>query len=604
MEYISDVFDKSKVRANAFNLIVSGCGTGKTYFVAHHLLEQYPDIKPEEVLMVCSRSMIIKQQSKDGHMKKLNKDRMRIVTKLTVSDKEWKEMYGEESECHIATLGSDSEWSGGFPEIIESGINVLTYDRLAYILRNGNRSGQPAFNRAKIVIFDECHSLFSDSFISGIDMIRLWITMASIHQKTIFFGLTATPDQFYGNASKSGISVNTLLPSPIYRYRAKEFYTIDFDELSDALNGGKFPGKTLTLCRSVEDCERLHAAVRDSAILISKSHEHYSDDIDALRDYICENETFPDTVVENGEAHPLKHLFVTTTAREGINLRENSGVKTVVCCYHDPINVIQIAGRTRYDLDCLVVADMPLRYNVGQTDHYAAAFSQLFREFIDDANDAWLTYIRPIMSDDCKVNKIRRSYSSLADKLDVALKENWIAPESCVDKTPWFIYQKEQKQALVEALKSLDVLPKRKQGGITFPYAIKELSKYGYEVESCAKYIDRVKRRGYYITGGSCDKNRLSYIKSTSNNRGNIYPLGDTAEDVASNLSGGDDCAKNDILAAFSKWADRGYSEHTICYAVGRRRDYVGYFVDAGRPADGIDRAVRQCAKCGIQKAG
>lgn len=604
MEYISDVFDKTKVMPNAFNLIVSGCGTGKTHFVAHHLLEQYPNVKPEEVLMVCSRSMIVKQQTKDGLLSKIDKSRMRVVTKLTISDDKWNELYGGSDDVLTPTLGSDEEWGNGYQELVESGINVLTYDRLAYILQNCNQRGRLALNRAKIIVFDECHALFADGFIKGIDVIRLWIPMAAMFYKTIFFGLTATPDQIYDNESRWGAIVNRLLPYPMYRYHVDNLIAIDFTMLADSLNEGRFPGKTITLCRSVEDCEKLHSMVKDSAILISKNHERYNYNIDELRSYICEYETLPDTVVESGSEHPLKHLFVTTTAREGFNLRENSGVKTIVCCYHDPINVLQIAGRARYDLDCLVVADMPMRYNIGQTDHYNAAFNQLFREFVDDGNDAWLTYINPILSENCRIRKINHSYGFLADTLDSELYANWIPDSKSEDKRKWFIYKKEQKQALVDLLEELDVLPKRKQGGMTFSYAMQVLGEYGYQIESCTQYVDRAKHRGYYISGGQCDKDKLSRVKSPSSNRGNIYPLGDTKEELVNKLAGGDDIIRQDLIEAIDRWTERGYSEHTACYAIGRRRDYVSRYIAIGRPVDGINRAMRQCAKRGLQKAG
>lgn len=64
IKYISDYVDLNLLDKTKFNIISSGTGSGKTFFIANEFKNQLPDIKPYEILFVASRSLIVEQQSK------------------------------------------------------------------------------------------------------------------------------------------------------------------------------------------------------------------------------------------------------------------------------------------------------------------------------------------------------------------------------------------------------------------------------------------------------------------------------------------------------------------------------------------------------------
>ena len=72
MKYISDYIDFTKADKTKFNIVASGCGTGKTHWVANNIREYLPHIKASEMLFVTSRSLIVEQQAKVDGITKFN----------------------------------------------------------------------------------------------------------------------------------------------------------------------------------------------------------------------------------------------------------------------------------------------------------------------------------------------------------------------------------------------------------------------------------------------------------------------------------------------------------------------------------------------------
>ena len=135
MNYISDYINFTKADKTKFNIVASGCGTGKTYWVANNVREYLPHIKVSEMLFITSRALIVEQQSKvDG----ITKFRPTNVIEI----KHWN---GENDSL----------------ELLEAkGIHIMTYDKLITILKTRNTEGYQTLNRIKIIFFDECHTLF------------------------------------------------------------------------------------------------------------------------------------------------------------------------------------------------------------------------------------------------------------------------------------------------------------------------------------------------------------------------------------------------------------------------------------------------------------
>ena len=77
-----------------------------------------------------------------------------------------------------------------------------------------------------------------------------------------------------------------------------------------------------------------------------------------IRQHIIKYESFPDNFIDDdGVEKELNVLIVTSTLREGVNLRKNSGVRNIVSCFSDELHIIQFVGRCRYSIDNLIVAD-------------------------------------------------------------------------------------------------------------------------------------------------------------------------------------------------------------------------------------------------------
>lgn len=578
MYFISDVFEKSKVKKNEFNLIVSGCGSGKTHFVANHLLELYPDVRPDQVLLVCSRSMIVQQQAESG--------KVELVTKGTIFDMQMKE--------HTRfDLRDDEEWTGMAKEASECGIRVLTYDRLIYMLNRGNYKGRSIVDQFKIVVFDECHALAVDDFVTNMAMLRMWVSCKTKNSPMLIFGLTATPDALFDRSYYFATTFNLVLEEPIYRYHTSKLRVVTNESLGPKLAAGAFPGKALVLCQSVRECERLVAEVPNSAMLISKTHKACTDQSNYIRDYICRHEVFPPTVMRDGAEVPLKYLFVTSTAREGFNLREESGVRTIVSCYTDPVNVVQIFGRARYNIDELVIVDTPKVGDHHQADDYELGYRQLFREFVQDGNKGWLRIPEHCISPDCEI-MIDDEMSSSAADLVKELDTNW---------TNKFFCFPEEKQKLVELFDQYGILPTMKTKR-NFMWVLRTLESMGYQPHALRQYVDGVQRRGYILSGTVRPDTARHYIEVGRNRPDDQYKVGATLEEVAGWFSGDDADLYNDVLECLCAIEEKGYSEQSICHAIGRKRERIMGAMDTDRWAYIMHHVVADIAVPSVLKAG
>ena len=578
MYFISDVFEKSKVKKDAFNLIVSGCGSGKTHFVANHLLEQYPDVRPDQVLLVCSRSMIVQQQAESG--------KVEPVTKGTIFDMQMKEQSRFD-------LRDDEEWTGIAKEVNECGIRVLTYDRLIYMLNRGNYKGKSIVDQFKIVVFDECHALAVDDFVTNMAMLRMWVSCKTKNSPMLIFGLTATPDALFDRSYYFAMTFNLVLKEPIYRYHTSKLRVVTNESIGPKLAAGAFPGKALVLCQSVRECERLVAEVPNSAMLISKTHKACTDQSNYIRDYICRHEVFPPTVMRDGVEVPLKYLFVTSTAREGFNLREESGVRTIVSCYTDPVNVVQIFGRARYNIDELVIVDTPKVGDHHQADDYELGYRQLFREFVQDGNKGWLRIPEHCISPDCEI-VIDDDAKDWASKLALELNQNWSGR---------FINTDEERESFVHFMGGYGLLSGRKREQ-TFAAAVRAAADLGLKVECSRKSRNGVRRTEYTLVGTVTPDAARHYIEVGRNRPDDQYKVGATLEEVAGWFSGDDADLYNDVLECLCSIEEKGYSEQSICHAIGRKRERIMGAMDTDRWAYIMHHVVADIAVPSVLKAG
>lgn len=376
-KYISDVIDMTRVRARSFNLIVSPCGSGKTYFCANTLTGYYGDVLPGEILFVTSRSLAANQLVKDCD----------VGERFNLSDYMLKR----------AWMGKDD-----LSYLSDKGLQITTYDKVIRLLLD---EGYNALRNVKIIIFDECHTIFSDRFIDGMDFLAHWIYSAVREESHIIFGLTATPGIVYDNAAKWCTSINKVCDlTGTCGYRAKNLWIVDFTSFPEFYYKHLTDGKTIIMCDSIKRTANvLYNSIHGSKMLVSKSggsdsRTYYNPaDMDYIRHAIVNRGVLPGDV---------KVLIATSTVREGFNLVEESGVRNVVTCFTDEMHIAQILGRCRYDVDNLVVLKRDGYGDVNSSIPYFEAQHKIFEDYTSGKNNEWFKGVSHLVS--CTEEEIGR----------------------------------------------------------------------------------------------------------------------------------------------------------------------------------------------------
>jgi len=422
MAYLSDTIDVSKLRRDQFNLIASGCGTGKSHWVMNRLLADLGDIRPCEAIFVTSRSITRDQQARNAGIDLINSD---IV-----------DYWNEGGESH------------------DCGLTVMTYDRLANILKNGCGNDAELLQNVKVVVFDECHTLFCDLFINGIYNIQQWIREVIYRDGKMFIGLTATPAIINADGNKWGIPVANINDDVVTRYKAKHLIYTDFRSIPHLVEYKYLSGRTMIMCRTIAECFKLQDQMQNAAVLISPHNKRFTKEMRQLRNYIIKNESLPgyfDFINQDGsvEKRPLDVFIATSTLREGFNLRESSGVKNVISCISDELHITQFAGRCRYNLDNLVVAYTTAYTNKENQSPYLLQSGEKFKPYIDNKEcTEWFESISHLVEHD--INGVRRFFFGTDD---IAFKnyinKTWLVPEGN-DVARNRIWKKEDKESIAK----------------------------------------------------------------------------------------------------------------------------------------------------------
>jgi hypothetical protein len=461
-KFISDNIDLSLVDTRKFNIIASGTGTGKTWFVANELTKHMLNIKPYEVLFVTSRSLIVDQQEK---VEGINKYNMHNITFI----KHWN---GEEDYY-------------GYLE--KKGIQIMTYDKIIGILQTQNAEGFETLSRVKIIIFDECHTLFSDRFIKDLEMLKVWIRdTLYIGNKTII-GMTATPNIVAYYQKEWGVSVNQLNKEVLVNYKAKQLHCTNFDTIPYIITT-KLEGKTIIMCYSVSDCRKLKEDLPNAFILISKSNKEFTDEMNKVRQYIVDCESLPDTFVDDdGIEKELDILITTSTLREGVNLREVSGVRNVICCFTDELHITQFAGRCRYNIDNLIVANTYVNADNYDKNNYLTKCRNSYKEFIKNSdNTSWFDSIAHLVQHD--IYDVKRFILNSNEKEFIDyINKNWLVPKGIntkVELDKYKIYKAEDKEEIIKMVIKCKLL-KLYYSQLTFNKVITLMQdNLGYKIES------------------------------------------------------------------------------------------------------------------------
>lgn len=485
--YLSSYIDMSKADPHKFNLITAGCGTGKSYFATHMLTDYFPDLLRSQFLLVTSRSLTAQQQAMN--------EGMDLYSHLDLARVNYMNGRGD----------MDDNLAAAF---LNAGMTVMTYDKVPHILTWCGDSECSNLENAKVVVIDECHCLFSDMFIKNIDLIKFWVQQLVKERDDVYvFGLTATPDILEFYRKSWGVNINYMLDEPLFRHKAKQLTVTDATTLPYFVNQS-FEGKTLIMCPTVQMCMDLQKQIPNSAVLVSRSNQSYTEEMQRIRDYIAKYERFPDKhkiEYDDGSSRwvDLDVLIGTSTIREGFNLCPESGVKNIVSCYTDSLHVIQIAGRARYDLDNLVVVDCPVRENLNKAGNFLKTSRKQFLEYLEDKRSfAWFDSISNVVQHGID-DVVRYREASDVDGFINYIKGRWAIPANVPDEglSSYWIWAAEDKAEVVAEYKRrrMSALPARK---ITFVRILHEMQeRLGFNVVEDRGYVDGKRIRYKAVVG-------------------------------------------------------------------------------------------------------
>ena len=504
-KYISDVIDMGKIKPGQFNLITGGCGSGKTTFVLEDLLNHFPDVKPAQMIIVTSRSITAEQMDHDHDG----------VT-----------LYNNKN-CDIVNYWADADH-----EVKNPGVRVMTYDKIIDILINKNIFGVKALGNIKILVFDECHTLFTDEFMAKLELIRIWLREAIFNRKDfVVIGVTATPASVdFINIHRAGLPIVHVMDENLITYKAKRMICTNFSGAIDLLRSKKLPGRNIVMCKRIEECRLIYDLIPDSCAVISKSHSgvtkqndpfaygkrnllylKYEQYMDYVRSYISEHSDIPREVLTDNGSRNVNTLATTSTFREGFNLFEKSGVKNVFVVASDEMQITQFLGRCRYDIENLVVVIPPREFRETTCCGYFTRQSELLYSFVRGDDNEWFGGIKKLVYGDVdsvefygdvkKRFNNSSGYSALKGKLSSGRMMDSIKNLLSTEDNKVYIWKGNHDDEIRSAASDYSILRGRhiSAQSITLNKVMTVLKEYGYRVEVHPKLPDGTRRRCYCI---------------------------------------------------------------------------------------------------------
>lgn len=322
---------------NEIGLIEWLCGWGKTYLAtstaANSLLSKVNeafnlDIQPYQVLFLVSRAAI-REQLLDSK-KNVNAANLREVRSIE-----------DLSNC-------------GFVDEPHK-IRICTYHKFGDEIEGGKNLP----DSVRLVICDEFHSVFADTFSSQMFAVKKWLASTPI----IRIGLTATPQPLeYLTESRHwtqekcieqyGFKFRDIACGTEPKYRFNHFSVISSGmsvETAFREFRGSEDSKSIFFTFSARTATKLKGSSNDSLLFISQGNEKKDKEGSYLIDYmdIDRNEE----LLRSGlMPHSYNNVIATSCFREGVDLRDSS-VKNVVVQSYLPHEIIQSLGRFRNDIE-------------------------------------------------------------------------------------------------------------------------------------------------------------------------------------------------------------------------------------------------------------
>lgn len=488
MKHISDyIRDPSVFQPHKFNLIQSPCGTGKSHFAARHILSLFPDVKPCEVVLITSRAITVEQQT--AHYDTLTKH----------------ELYD---------LDDTNFWRGAAGAQGAGTIKTMTFDKVISTIAECNIKNGINFRNVKLFIVDECHTLVTDRFIQGIEAVTTYLRLMMIYSDMIVIGMTATPAVLLEEITTHGFDINLIQPPLEPMYKAKQLTVLPSRSIAAFINSSDLPGKTIVMAKDYAAAKDLRKLIPHSAILVSHNNRDDWNEVDMrpIWNAIVNEETIPDTYtvtkrsykkILSQETRPLKVLITTSVFREGLNLREHSGVRNIVCGFADAMHVIQFAGRCRYNIDNLVVACDGYFTNKN-SNKVLEKQCILCNQFYHRINNDYFRLIGGIVGHPLRETHFYGEYIS-AEDFRCYVQDHYLVPDGDRPTSDRIISSKEEREALRAIAKACGLLGSSSKQK-SFDYLLEAMREnLGFVAHKTRISTGCKRKQGWYFTISEAD---------------------------------------------------------------------------------------------------
>lgn len=445
---VSYVLDITRMLINELNLIISGTGTGKSYYIANKLIQDLKEklgieVEPYEILFVTSRRMTADQQVKQyKHLDKFCYDNILELDYMTI-------------------------------EKTITKIPLMTYTQFAKAMDERDMDRKRIIDNAKVIVFDEIHSIVSDTFADDMKLVKTYLKGKlndDNNNSTYIIGMTATDDLI--NEDNLDVEVNYMLDKAIYNYKVGNIWT--------TTPVGVFPilqllqGNSIVMTSTVKEAKELQSKIGSCAkVIVSRyNKEEFTEDMKKLIEDINENKALPQDV---------KVLITTSCMREGISLEPNDNFKidNVVVYGGTIVNVMQFVGRYRGNIENLCIVDTG--FGKGGLCEQQQEQLDLFKDYMyhGDGFDTYAKYLLPICKD---AKTVYHKRFGVDDKLALFIDYivgNWLGR---------LIWTKEQKDEIVEnannlGLRKYNTKKKKYDGKHTFQSIIRILELKGFDFD-------------------------------------------------------------------------------------------------------------------------
>lgn len=473
---VSEVIDLKGLDINQLNLIVSGTGTGKSYFVANDLIPQLREIgmevEPYEVLFVTSRRITADQQ----------------VEQYEYLDKF---CYDNIMELDLSTIKKTI-----------TKIPLMTYTQFANATKIVDIDKKRIIDNAKVVVFDEIHCLVSDTFSKDMETVKQYMEyrLENKENETYFIGMTATDDLI----ESINVEVNEMLDTPIYNYKVSNIWTTTPVRVFALLQ--TLQGNSMVMTSTIKEAKDLQNKIGSCArVIVSRYSKEFTEEMEETIQYINKYKTLPPDV---------KVLITTSCMREGISLEPNDNFKidNVVVYGGTIVNVMQFVGRYRGNIRNLCIVD--IGFGKGNLCQEQQRQLDLFKDYMyhGDGFDTYAKYLLPICeSKETVYHKPFKINETLTLFVDYIVEE-WLGR---------LIWEKEQKDIIVSKANDLGL---RKYGGKkhTFPSLVRVLQLIGFDFDyegNQLKISNQFKQEHPSIDFGDTKKIRPYKLSDNDNNR-------------------------------------------------------------------------------------